>query len=102
MKGGKCGKGKGLCPVSFGLAIGVTCGLAVLLWTAWAMYVGWMPVTSMYAPPADWAEAFSRAFWCLVKGFFFGFFVALIYDCITRCCPGKCCKSSDDESGCCK
>ena len=97
----KCGGGrKGLCPVSMGLAVGLTFGLAVLVWTAWTMWGGMtMGTMSHMMPPSDWAEAFTMAGWCLLKGFFFGFFIALFYD-IISCCISKCCKKSCGTNGC--
>lgn len=100
MSCGKCGKGHGFCPVTLGLALGLTCALAVIAWSAFVMWFG-MPEfleghVRMQAS-SEWSEAFVRAIWALVKGFLGGFFFALIYDfilCIKSKCCGKC--------GCCK
>lgn len=106
---GKCGKtmvgGKGLCPVSFGLAIGITCALAVLFWAVWISFYGppteMSPMMTKYlAMHAGMMGAGKMALWALVKGFVFGFFVALFYDFIACYCKGKCCKTSDGICNC--
>jgi hypothetical protein len=93
---GKCGCGK-LCPVSLGLALGFLGAFAVLLWTAWIMYQG-MPPEMANVPMPDWMTAFKHAFWALVKGFIFGFFLALFYV-FFACCMAKMCKKSS-SCGC--
>jgi hypothetical protein len=91
MMNGKCGCMK-LCPVSFGLALGLTAAFGFLIWTAWIMYQG-MPPMMEGMPLPTWSGAGMHAFWMLVKGFIFGFAFALIYD-FVACCMAKCCKKS--------
>jgi len=95
-----CGKGKGLCPVTLGLALGLTCSLAVIIWSAWVMWFGmpaFMEGHIMMQASETWSETWVRAIWALGKGFVGGFFFALIYD-LLLCCKHKCCGSCD----CCK
>src|SRR5262245_24544778 len=93
MHGGKCSCKK-LCPVSFGLAIGITFGLAVLIWSIWVIWFG--PTTMMtqyHVAVPTFGHGVILALWALLKGFIFGFFVALFYDLIACCCKIKwCCK----------
>lgn len=93
---GKCGCMK-LCPVSLGLALGFLGAFAVLVWTAWIMYQG-MPPEMASMPMPDWMTAFKQALWALVRGFVFGFFLALFYD-FFACCMAKMCKKSN-SCGC--
>lgn len=94
---------KKLCPVSFGLALGLTLGLGFFIWTLWIIYYG--PSAMMVAnhmPVPTLGGGAVHAFWALLKGFVFGFFVALFYDLISCCCKNKfCCKKSDSTCGCC-
>ncbi|HTM63607.1 MAG TPA: hypothetical protein VL360_03800 [Gammaproteobacteria bacterium] len=93
----KCMSGRGLCPVTLGLSLGITCALGILFWSAWVMWFG-VPAMiegQMYMMKAaeNWSDAGIWAVWGLVKGFVFGFVLALIYDMICRCkskCCGKC------------
>lgn len=85
-----CCKSRGLCPLSFGLALGITSGLAVLIWMIVIMY-GFMPTPPFIHEPLTWGHGFIYALWGLLKGFVFGFVLALIYDLIL-CCKGKSCK----------
>lgn len=90
---GKCSCSK-LCPVSFGLALGLTGALGVLVWAAWIMYHG-VPPEMPGMPMPDWSMAFANAFATLIKGFVFGFFIALFYDFFSGCVMRKLCKKSD-------
>ena len=68
----KCGcgkKGGRLCPVSFGLAIGLTVGLAIFIWSVWVMYNGLTPMMAQYqiALPT-WTTSITDALWGLLKG----------------------------------
>lgn len=102
MSCGKCGSGKGmLCPVSLGLALGITSGLAFLLWSAWVMYYGDAAVADMHRMVvASWGAALTHSLMVFVKGFVFGFFLALFYD-LFHCCMKKCCKKDDSSCACC-
>jgi len=101
MSCGKCGCMK-LCPVSFGLALGLVCGLAIFIWTVWIMYYGVSPVMAQYQVPLPTLkDAVVHALWGLLKGFVFGFFVALFYDLIACCGRKWCCKKSGSTCACC-
>jgi hypothetical protein len=95
MCGGSCGKK--ICPVSFGLAIGLVCFFGAVIWMLWVMYYG--PSAMMLAanmPIPTWHDGLIHALWAFAKGLVFGFFVALFYDFISCCCKSKmCCKKSD-------
>jgi len=90
----KCSSGgKGLCPMTLGLSLGLTCALGVLFFSAWSIWFG-LPTTMashMTMPLADnWADAGMNAVWALVRGFLGGFVFAMIYSMIC-CCKSKCC-----------
>ena len=89
----KGGKAKMLCPVSFGLAIGIVSFVAVLIWNFWAMHHG-MPkaMIAMHVPVPTLKSGFEHALLVLLKGFLFGFFVAFLYD-FFACCFA--CKKRD-------
>lgn len=94
MSGGKCGR---LCPFSLGLALGLTGALAMILWAAWLMYYGVPAGMEGQMPvPESWAAVCMSAFWILVKGFVFGFFIALFYNLCSRC-KSMCCGKSDNS-----
>jgi hypothetical protein len=42
-----------------------------------------------------WSAGALEMLMVFVKGFLFGFVLALIYDCIARCCKGRCCRKGD-------
>jgi hypothetical protein len=90
----KCSSGsKGFCPVTLGLAVGLTCALSILFCTAWVMWFG-LPAFmdgQMTMKIADnWSDAGMMAVWALLKGFVGGFVFAMIYNLI-NCCKSKCC-----------
>ncbi len=90
----KCSSGgKGFCPVTLGLALGLTCALGVLICSAWSMWFG-MPAFMeghMTMRVADnWSDAGMNAVWSFIRSFVAGFFFALIYNLIC-CCKSKCC-----------
>jgi hypothetical protein len=100
----ECVKGKGeccyfaLCPFSFGIALGVTKGLFVMLFL-WAGYVwgyGLSVIESMshvyYGVSASFAGGFIGFLWGFLFGFVFGVIVGFIYDCCI-CCMKKRSKS---------
>lgn len=89
----KCGMGKGLCPVTLGLALGLTCALMTLICAAWAIWIGLpagMEEQMRMGVAHSWSEAGVRMVYALLKGFTGGFVFALIYDLIL-CCKSKCC-----------
>ena len=93
------GKAKKLCPLSFGLAVGVVSFFAVFSWALWAMYYGMPPMMiAMHIPTPTLSGGFVHALLALIKGFVFGFFVALFYD-LFACCFA--CRKSDERGECC-
>jgi len=89
-----------LCPFSFGLAIGIVAGLAMFFWSLWVMKYGIPPMMAakMVVVPVTFMGAVVHSLLCLLKGFLFGFFVALLYDWISSCCKARCCKLNEDGS----
>jgi len=93
-KGEKDGASKKICPMSFGLAVGIVSFFAVLIWSLWIINYGMPPMmVAMHMPEPTLAKGFEHALLALLKGFLFGFFVALFYDLIS--CWFACCKKSD-------
>lgn len=93
----KCNKDCGcmkLCPVSFGLALGIVSFFAVLVWSLWVMTYGLPPMMVAMHVPMPVFYGFGHAVFALLKGFVFGFFVALIYDLII------CCRCRKSEGSC--
>jgi len=91
------GGSKKLCPVSFGLAVGVVGFFAVLIWSLWVIHYGIPPMmVEMHMPAPTLTGAFVHALLVLIKGFIFGFFVALFYD-LFSCCTMR--RKSDDQCG---
>lgn len=85
MMHGKWGRSK-LCPMSLGLALGLTSALAAFLMASWAIYQGVPPDMLAQHPdlvPMTWADAGWLTLWTFIKGLIFGFILALIYDLIT-------------------
>ena len=95
MSCGPGGKKMPLCPLSFGLALGLTSAVSVMVCVYWAMWFG-MPdsMAGHMTPPDNFMDAGLMALRWLVKGFAFGFIFALLYDLIACCCKGMCCKKS--------
>lgn len=92
--GGKCCGPASLCPVSFGLALGITCALAVIVWSAWVMYFGMpeMMEGMKMMVPDTWMGVLKHSLLCLVKGFIFGFVLVVIYDFVVCCGKKFCCR----------
>lgn len=95
----KCSGGaRKLCPVSFGLAVGIVSFFAVLIWTLWVMSNGLPPMmVALHMPTPTLGHGFVHALLAFFKGFVFGFFVALFYD-LFSCCFRKC--KSDESCEC--
>lgn len=99
----KCGTTMKLCPVSFGLALGITSGL-FLMFFAWAAAI-WgvggsvmdMYVSFYYGYGPTFLGGIIGGIWGLVVGFIFGAIIALLYDCIVCCCKSKSCCAKKDE-----
>lgn len=100
----KCGGGKGrcgLCPITLGLSIGITCFLMVFAWALWIVYhdAGVLPApvpAFMHEKILTVMEGLKMGGFGFVKGFIFGFLVALIYDVIKKACA--CCRGKSGES----
>lgn len=96
-KDGECVKAL-LCPVSLGIAFGVTKGLFLLLfaWSGWLFHYGTAFVERLalyyHGYDASFVGGLIGGAWGLVGGFIFGLVVGLIYDfCVSRCggCSSK-------------
>ena len=100
-----CGKGRGLCPISFGLAVGIACGLFMMVF-AW-MVMQWNYGTDMMTQYASlypgyeptWMGGVKGGLWGLLEGFVFGFVIALFYD-FFICCKAMCCRKSAMTCNC--
>ena len=92
MMNNQCGAGccvKKVCPLSLGLAVATVSFFAVLIWTLYAIYYGLPPVmVEMHDPTPTLSGGFVHALLAFVKGFLFGFFIALLYD-FYSCCFGR-------------
>lgn len=87
-------KKKGICPISFGLAFGITCAFGVFIWSVWLMKYGVPPMLVGHMPEPTFTLTSVQAFWAFFQGFFFGLFVALFYDLFIWC---KCCRKKSAE-----
>lgn len=94
MSCGKCGNGNWLCPVSLGLALGLTSALGVFLWTLVSLFQG--------VDEIAWGAAAIYILVMFVKSFVFGFVLALVYDLVVTRCKGWCCRKSKDGVSDCK
>ena len=96
---------KGICPFSFGVAVGIVCGLFMMsfAWMAAFWGVGALMIEQYanfyygYAP--TFLGGLAGGLWGLIDGFIFGFLVAYFYNCCTRCCKksGKGCGYCSDK-----
>lgn len=95
-------KSWGLCPVSFGLALGIVTGITMFLFSIWMLYHGIPAHLIGHIPQLTWAGTFVHGLVGIIEGFVFGFFVALLYDCFSSCCKAKCCHPEGEgcECGC--
>lgn len=94
---------KCLCAACLGLAIGITNGLAMLLfaWGGWLWGYGTTMITEFGPLYPGYAATFLGgvfgALWGLLTGFVFGIVMGWIYNfflCYARCCKSSC--SSQD------
>lgn len=105
---GKCGgKGGFFCPLSLGLALGLTTALAVFGVTVWMMQKGVPPLlASQLVAPITWSDISIFSLVGFVKGFIFGLVLALFYDLFIgmkhMCCRKKCGGSACNCEGGCK
>ncbi len=105
---GKCKPCSGLCPLSFGLAWGITFALimAVIAWVGWLTGYGSMLIeqTSNFYSGYDssFVGGLWGALWAFIEGFVMGFLIALFYDCISKCfAKSACgCLKSGGSCGC--
>ncbi len=80
-----------LCPVSFGIALGITNGIAmmILAWVSGHIGTGTDVVHLVSTFYAGYSTSIGGGliggFWGLVGGFLFGFITVLIYDCCLSC-----------------
>jgi hypothetical protein len=87
-----------LCPISLGVAIGITSALVIFIGFVWMMNTGVPPILEKM-PPITWGVVWYYTFCALIKGFIFGFIVALIYD-LMQCAMAKCCRKESTGCGC--
>jgi len=91
----KC-SGKGLCPVKFGIALGLTCALFMAL-AAW-LAGSWGYAKSMVDMYGAMYHGYDASFegglwgilWGFIKGFVFGFVLISFYHLVKRCCSKSC------------
>jgi hypothetical protein len=98
----KCRGSMCFCPVTFGLALGLTSFLIVFCVYVLAVYhVGFVaPMMVMMHETAPTIHAgLVHACSHLVGGFIFGFIFALIYNLIKKLCR-SCCKGKSDGNAC--
>ncbi|MBA3661654.1 MAG: hypothetical protein H0W64_08000 [Gammaproteobacteria bacterium] len=92
----RSGKSGCLCPLSLGLALGITLALSFFCGAVWMLYHGVPPLfATQITTPFTWPDVFVFTLIGLVKGFIFGVVLALFYDlfyCMTssRCRKGGC------------
>lgn len=93
-----CGKNGGyscICPVSFGLALGIVTGLVMLIfgWMGWLWGYGTslidMSATVHYGYNYTFIGGIMGGVWGLVEGFIFGFVFGWIYNFLMRRCHKK-------------
>lgn len=104
MSCGACGCGtssRHLCPFSLGAAIGITCFLTMFIGALWFMHTGiGLPMMINGGAMPSIGTILMMSLWGLVKGFLFGFVVALIYDFFVCCVKGHC-KKKACQCACC-
>ncbi len=92
----KCGCKTFLCPVSLGLAVGITSGLGMMLFAWMAAYNGHgMAMMDQYATlytgyGASFGGGVVGAIWGLMSGFICGAVIGLIYNCVHKMCMSRC------------
>lgn len=95
-----CRCNKKICPFGFGLALGLTCALAVILETLWVLYFGPSPwMEQMHMAALTWQQGFMHALMVFVKGTLFGFVLILLYNGMI-CLKGMGCKKYAGDSNC--
>jgi|GEM_PF-622424 len=100
MSCGNCKKSK-FCPISLGVALGITWAICMFVWSVWAMKYGVSPMMEhMTTVPTTMGDVGMLTGWGFIKGFVLGIIFSLIYNGIIRCCHSKCCKKEDGTPGC--
>jgi hypothetical protein len=101
----KCGNCKGVCPFTFGLALGITSGLFMMFY-AWAAWLwGWgNAIVDQYSSVYMGYEASLMGgvyggLWGLLVGFVFGFLLIMFYH-LLSCCKKMCCKKGNGNGSC--
>lgn len=91
-----------LCPVSLGIAVGLTAMLSMWVVTMWGAYVAGESTAAymqqMMAAMGD-TPIWQIYLGVFLKGLFAGFFIALFYD-LCRCVGSKMCRKSCEQSSC--
>jgi hypothetical protein len=99
MMSGKCKCGR-ICPVSLGLALGITCVLSMVFMVVVVMLGLASPEMAVLKTDMTWSVALMHLLRALIGGFVFGFVLALIYDCCVSCMAKCCSKSNGGACGC--
>lgn len=86
-----------LCPFAVGLALGVTVAIAVIVCSAWAMYMGGDADAMKGLIQATWPAAIMYALYMLIKFFIVGFVFGLIYNYVICRKKKACCKPEKAE-----
>lgn len=93
---GKCKSCAPFCPVTFGLALGLTGAVISFVMVVYMMFYG-VPAGMEGMVDPSMSGALVKAGWMLVKGFVFGFVFACMYNLVCHW-KRKCCGSSCDAS----
>lgn len=92
-----------LCPVSLGIAVGLTAMLCMWIMMMWGAHIdgGAASAYMQHVKTATETMPLWQVYlYVFLKGFFGGFFVALFYD-LCRCLCYKTCKKSSEQCGTC-
>lgn len=99
MWAGKC-KCMRLCPVSFGLAAGITYALTMLV-MALIIIMDWAPPEmAAIKPTITTAVVGMHMLWAFIEGFIFGFVMVAFYNLFMSMGRRCCCKKQDGTCGC--
>jgi hypothetical protein len=104
MQCGKCSNCKGFCPITLGLAFGITCGIFMIFYAWAAMWFGWgTAIVDQYSSVyygfgPTIVGGLIGGLWGLLKGFVFGVIFAILYNLFTHC--KKCCGMCGNQESC--